>query len=142
MNERISREKFYAEAAKLVSERGICGRLKVGCVAISDGRIVATGYNGPLGGESHCSSGVCDITKPCERAIHAEANLIAFSASSGIPLKGCTLYVTHSPCLKCAELIIQAGIKKVVFLENFRSREGVELLDKHHIEVSLYNSKK
>jgi len=129
---RISRIDQYANIAKIISMRGSCERLQVGCVILKDNRIIATGYNGPLKGEKECSE-VCDVSKPCQRAVHAEQNAICFAAHQGISLEGSTLITTHSPCAHCAALIIQAGINKVYFIEEFRSTEGLELLEKHQI---------
>jgi dCMP deaminase len=133
---RISREEYYMAIAKISSLRGNCGRLQVGCAIISDGRVIVTGYNGPL--KNGCDLGKCDLNKPCTEAIHAEANAIAFSAKMGIPLKGSSMYLTHSPCLKCAELIIQAGIAEVVYNEEFRSNEGLLLLRNNNIQTVEY----
>ena len=115
--------------ALLISERGTCERLQVGAILVKDNRIIATGYNGPPPGLSECGQDVCDTSKPCTRAIHAEANLIAHCAKIGIATADTILYVTHSPCLKCAELIAQAGIRKVVFGSKFRDDGGIKLLE-------------
>ena len=133
---RISRDELAMRVALLISQRGTCGRLQVGAVLIKDNRIIATGYNGPPPGLAECADEVCDISKPCTRAIHAEANLIAHCSKLGIPTENTTLYVTHSPCIKCAELIAQAGIKKVVFGLKFRDEEGLKLLLEMGIGVS------
>lgn len=115
--------------ALLIAQRGTCERLQVGAVLIQDKRIIATGYNGPPPGLTECSGEVCDINKPCTRAIHAEANLIAHCAKLGISTADTTLYVTHSPCIKCSELIAQAGIRKVIFGSKFRDDAGIRLLE-------------
>jgi dCMP deaminase len=135
-NFRISRENLYAEMAQLFAKRGSCRRLQVGCIAVKDGRVICTGYNGPPKGSHHCGEKLgCDITKPCTHAIHAEANMIAFAARNGIPLEGATIWTTHMPCIKCAELIIQTGFKEVRYLKEFRDTEGGELLNKCGIKV-------
>jgi dCMP deaminase len=110
----------------------------VGCVIAKEGRIIATGYNGPLGGTEHCNSENCDLDKACEHALHAEANAIAFSAKKGIALEGSVLWCTHGPCKKCAELIVQAGVIEVNYLKPYRSSEGVNLLIKNQIIVRGY----
>ncbi len=138
---RITRDNLYTEIAKLFSQRSTCGRLQVGCVITRDGRIIASGYNGPTkGNERVWNTSVCgcDLSKPCTKAIHAEANAIAYSARNGIALMGTTLYCTHSPCLKCAELIVQAGISEVIFIEHFRDQEGLQLLKANSIVVRKY----
>lgn len=141
---RITRDKLYTEIAQLFSQRSTCGRLQVGCVITRDGRIIASGYNGPpkfrppdgrylvKGSTEICK---CDLEKPCERSIHAEANAISYSARNGIALEGTTMYCTHSPCSKCAELIIQAGIAQVVFVEHFRDEAGLQLLKDNNIQI-------
>lgn len=135
MTKRIKREALHIQTARLYSLRGTCSRLQVGAVAVREGRIIATGYNGPLANEPHCSPEVCDTDCSCVRSIHAEANLITFCAKEGIALKGADLYVTHSPCIKCAELIIASGLTRVYFLDYFRSSEGIEKLLTTHVQV-------
>ena len=134
-SERITREELLIQIAALIAKRSTCGRLHVGCVIARDGRIVVTGYNGPVKGEAHCKEYGCDLEESCQRAIHAEANAIAYAARFGIPLEGCEIYCTHAPCLKCAELIIQAGIRDVIFLEDFRTNLGIEKLLSNSIGV-------
>lgn len=130
--ERISRDTLYIATASLMSLRGTCKRMKVGCVITSkDNRIIATGYNGSL--DKHCT--LCDLSKPCTEAIHAEANAIAYAAKKGIPLDGSIIYCTHSPCLKCAELIIQSGIKKVVYSKPYRDQTPKILLESNMVEL-------
>lgn len=139
MKTRITRDELYIEVANSFAKRGTCARLQVGAVAVFDGRIICTGYNGALkNGRNPSHSCNCDTTKPCEKAIHAEANLISFAAKNGIALQGSTLYVTHSPCLKCSELIIQSGIVSVVYDSKFRDQSGIELLTKNHIFIKEF----
>lgn len=138
MDKRISRDELHMEIAILYSKRATCKRGGVGAVAIKDKRVIASGYNGPAPGSPHCSDDTCDINSPCKRAIHAEANLIAFCAKFGIPLMGATLFVTSSPCLKCAELIIQSGISEVVYKDNFRDISGLKLLFANNIKITVY----
>ena len=131
---RISRAILNMSIAFLVSKRGTCLRAKVGCVITQDHRIIATGYNGGLIDEE-CKD-TCDITVGCKHAVHAEANAISFSAKLGIILEKATLYCTHQPCYECAKLIIQAGIKEVLYCLPYRLTEGIELLKDHHIKIS------
>lgn len=137
---RITRQDVYARVAEVFALRGTCQRLQVGCVAVNDGRIIATGYNGSLKTDRFFEQGKCscDITKPCQKAIHAEANLISYSAKNGIALKDTILYVTHSPCLKCAELIIQSGIKEVYYGEEFRDDAGLKFLNDNGVPTCKY----
>lgn len=116
---------IFIETALLFAERATCERRKVGAVITINKRIVATGYNGPLPNHPHCSPELCDTTKNCKRAIHAEANAIMFAAREGISLMGGHLYATVSPCRKCAELIILSGIDKVFFKHIYREGEDM-----------------
>ncbi len=137
--ERITREDLYMGIAHLFSRRSTCQRLQVGCTIIKDGRVICSGYNGALKSVTHLGGMCkCNIDKPCTQAIHAEANAIAFAAKEGISLKGAWLYCTHSPCIKCAELIIQAGITVVQYGEEFRDREGLELLTINGVNINKY----
>ena len=130
---RISRAEYFINSALLVSLRSGCERMAVGAVIVADNRIIATGYNGPAKGLS-CKIGQCNPQETCTHAIHAEANAIYFSAKMGIPLKDTIIYCTHSPCKKCAEAIIQAGIVRVYYLKEYRSIEGSELLKAANID--------
>lgn len=120
MRERITRTQLYLQIAGLIALRGTCDRAQVGCVITQNNRIVSTGYNGPLPGQSPCAE-VCDTTCSCERAVHAEANAVASAAKEGISLNGATLYCNYSPCTKCAELIIQSGITTVIYEKLYHS---------------------
>jgi len=113
--DRPSRDLTYLKMAELMALRGTCKRAKVGCVIAVDNRVVVVSYNGALPNHEHCTDTICNSSAPCLNSVHAEANAIYFAAKKGIPLEGGTIYVTHSPCNKCAEAIIQAGIKKVIF---------------------------
>ena len=111
-----------------------CTRKKVGSVLSKDGRIVSIGYNGtPAGckdntGEYLDSAG--DIVSS-NKIIHAEANSILFAAKNGISTKDCILYVTLSPCVECSKMIIQSGIKEVVYSEEYRDRSGIDFLSEY-----------
>jgi dCMP deaminase len=136
MVERISRADLYINSALLVALRGTCARAQVGCVIVKDGRIISSGYNGALG--KHDCTQTCNISESCKKAIHAEANAIYFAANKGISLEGASLYCSHSPCIKCAEAIIQAGIQKVVYLETYKDTEPLEILGYAGVEVSQH----
>jgi dCMP deaminase len=127
IKERITRDELYLRIAHLIALRGTCQRLQVGCVITSkENRIISTGYNGPLPSDEHCLK--CDLTKSCTDAVHAEQNAIAYAAKAGISLEGSTLYLTHNPCITCAKLIIQSGIKVVKYSNLFRDVSGIEIL--------------
>lgn len=121
--------------AKLFSMRSVCRRGHNGCVLVRDKRIISTGYNGPPQGDSHCTDDTCDITKPCLRSIHAEANAVYFAAKHGVNLRGAQAYCTSAPCLKCAEALYASGISEVYYYQDYRSSEGLDFLGAHKVEV-------
>jgi Deoxycytidylate deaminase len=124
-------EKFdqrYLEMAEVWARNSYCKRRQVGALLVKDRMIISDGYNGtPSGFENNCED-ESGATKPY--VLHAEANAITKVAKSGNSSQGATLYVTASPCLECAKLIIQAGIKRVVYKDEYRLMDGVELLKK------------
>ncbi len=125
-------KKVLMDAAYLWAEESYCKRNKVGAVLAKDGRILATGYNGALSGlPNNCEDG--ESTLP--QIVHAEQNVICFAAKHGISTENCDLYVTLSPCVTCAKLIVQSGIKRVIFDEEYRDTEGVKLLVSAGIEI-------
>lgn len=128
MKERISREEMLMEMAITASKRSTCLRKDVGAVIARDGRVLSVGYNGAPSGQPHCTPQTCNTSAPCERAVHAEANAIAFAAKAGISTDGAELYATVSPCPYCAKLIINSGIRKVWYLEEYRDKSGIHLL--------------
>ncbi len=118
---RISRNDLNMNMALLVSKRATCLRAEVGAIILLDGRVASTGYNGPLPNTEHCDDHVCDLSKPCTRAVHAEANAIYNAARQGIPLEGAEMFCTYRPCEKCFEAIVQSGIKKVFYLHEYKT---------------------
>lgn len=138
-HKRLSRDEVYMATAYLFASRNICGRLDVGAVAVRDKRIIATGYNGPLliDGDGKCD---CSKSQPCEEAIHAEANLISFASKHGVVLEGATLYLTHFPCRKCQELIVQSGIGAIVFHQDYRIMDS-KVLDFKNILIRRYEGR-
>src|SRR5690606_28969976 len=128
---RIGRDALLMEMARLLAKRSTCTRRQVGALAAIEGRVLATGYNGVPSGQIHCiSRGYCVTGKDggCQESVHAEANLVAFAAKHGIPLRGATVYTTCAPCIDCAKLLINAGIVRVVYGESYRDPRGLELL--------------
>ncbi|NJO89735.1 MAG: dCMP deaminase family protein [Chloroflexia bacterium] len=126
-------DKRYLDMAKIWAENSYCKRRKVGALIVKDKMIISDGYNGtPSGFENICED-ENNKTKPY--VLHAEANAITKVAKSNNSSDGATLYVTTSPCLECAKLIIQAGILRVVFTERYRLDEGVKLLERAGIEI-------
>ena len=134
MSTQPSRELIYTQVASLIALRGTCQRMKVGCVITKNNRIISSGYNGPLSTESPCEMH-CNTLEGCTHAIHAEENAIMNAAQLGINLFMATLYCTHSPCVRCARQIVQAGIARVVYLEPYRDILPFEILKRAGIEV-------
>lgn len=124
---------MFMEIAQVVSKRSTCSRKQVGCVLVKDNRVVCIGYNGVLPNMPE-SMGIDEEGN--SHTVHAEANVIAFCAKNGIPTDGTTLFTTLSPCEKCAELVIQAGIKEVYFHEYYRNTDGINLLIMNNINVT------
>lgn len=116
---------MLVEMANVVAKRSTCNRLHVGAVIARDGRTLATGYNGPPSGFPHCRHGNGGI---CEESIHAEANAVAFAARYGTAIEGAEMYVTHSPCVGCAKLLINAGLSCVYFETLYRDPSGIVML--------------
>lgn len=121
--------------AWLLSKRSTCERGQVGAVIVKDDRIISTGYNGAPPGMPHCIDVGCDMEDGCQRAIHAEANAIAFAARNGVSVHEASVYCTHSPCIACAQLMLSAGIVAYYYVREYRLRTGLELLDKGNLIV-------
>ena len=122
----------YLAMARIWSLNSYCVRRQVGALMVKDKMIISDGYNGtPSGFENVCEDG--DVTKPY--GLHAEANAISKVAKSNNSSMGATMYITASPCIECAKLIIQAGISRVVYSEEYRSSEGVDLLRRAGVKV-------
>lgn len=123
----------YLEMAAVWAKNSYCQRRKVGAIIVKDRMIISDGYNGtPSGFENVCED-ENGVTKPY--VLHAEANAITKVAKSGNSSLGATMYVTASPCVECAKLIIQAGIKRVVYDEEYRVADGLNLLRRAGVEV-------
>ena len=123
----------YLKMAGIWAQNSYCKRRKVGALLVKDKMIISDGYNGtPSGFENECED---ENNKTKSYVLHAEANAITKVAKSGNNSLGATLYVTSSPCLECSKLIIQAGISRVVFTENYRLEDGINLLKRAKIEV-------
>ena len=123
----------YLRMARIWAENSYCQRRQVGALVVKNKMIISDGYNGtPSGFENICED-EAGITKPY--VLHAEANAITKLARSGNNSEDSTLYVTASPCIECAKLIIQAGIRRVVYGEKYRLTDGIDLLKRAGIEV-------
>lgn len=132
------KDSFYLNMALGVAEHSKCKRMKVGAVLVKDGDIIGTGYNGPP--RKH-EPDVCECQKTgetLEHVIHAEVNAILCAGRNGRSTEGTTLYLTLSPCSRCAALIVQAGVRRVVFLKEYRHSCGLDLLSEHGITTEQY----
>lgn len=160
MTDRPTRDHVLMEMAKLTATRSTCSRRQVGVVIAHEGRVLSTGYNGAPAGMEHCDhscdcgglgsrvgrvkshSGLhytdCASEQPCTISVHAEANAIAFAARHGVKLEWATLVTTCSPCLACAQLVINAGIKEVIFREPYRDNAGINLLENARLSLINY----
>lgn len=125
----------YLRMARIWAENSYCRRRQVGALIVKDRMIISDGYNGtPSGMENVCEDDD-DVTKPY--VLHAEANAITKIARSGNSSDQATLYVTAAPCLECAKLIIQAGIRRVIYSQPYRLDEGLRLLQRAGIDAQL-----
>ena len=138
MTNRKSWKEYFMEITSLVASRSTCDRAFVGCLLVNDdNRIVSTGYNGSVKKNPHCDDiGHKMRDNHCIATIHAEMNALLYCAKEGISVKNCTAYVTHFPCLNCTKALIQAGIKKIYFQNDYRVDDyAMELLNINLIEI-------
>ncbi|MGB2579773.1 dCMP deaminase [Elusimicrobium simillimum] len=156
-----NKHKLFINMAELIADQSTCCRMKVGAVLVKDSRVISIGYNGVASGQAHCEDCFKDIYAEKFAAkypqseeffksrdffdahgefsnnneLHAEQNAILFAAKNGISTAGATVYVTWSPCINCAKVIVAAGIERVYFKELYdRSQEGIVFLAKNGIE--------
>ena len=128
-------DRRYLRMAKIWAENSYCQRRQVGCLVVKDKMIISDGYNGtPSGFENVCED-ENGVTKPY--VLHAEANAITKIARSGNNSDGATLYVTDAPCIECSKLIIQAGIRRVLYGRQYRLSDGIDLLKQAGIDVEF-----
>lgn len=129
----------YMRMARIWAENSYCKRRQVGALIVKERMIISDGYNGtPSGFENNCED---EENRSLPYVLHAEANAITKVARSNNSSEGATLYVTASPCMECAKLIIQSGIKRVVYAEEYRLTDGVDLLREAGIEVERIDEK-
>lgn len=132
-NKQFLLDQRYLRMASIWAQNSYCKRRQVGALLVKDKMIISDGYNGtPSGFENNCED-ENNLTFPY--VLHAEANAITKVAKSNNSSNEATLYVTSSPCLECSKLIIQAGIKRVVFFNNYHKEDGINLLKKANIEI-------
>lgn len=141
---RPSWDEYFLGIVELIKERSTCLRRQVGAVVVKDKRILTTGYNGAPAGCRHCEEVGClrqSLNVPSGerhelcRAAHAEQNAIAQAAMYGVSINGGTIYVTAQPCVICTKLIINSGIKRVVYKGDYPDALSLQLLDEAGIEV-------
>ena len=141
---RPSFDEYFMNIVELVKTRSTCLRRQVGALIVMEKRILTTGYNGAPSGLPHCAEVGClreklkvpsgERHELC-RGLHAEQNAIIQAALFGVPIKGATLYVSCQPCMLCAKMIINAGIKRVVFKAEYPDEPSLELLEEAGLEI-------
>jgi len=132
-------DKPMMATAFLWSNMSFCKKLKVGCVISKNNRIISVGYNGTLNFQNNTCCDEIDgklVTK--KEVQHAERNAMDICAKEGIPLKGCTMYITHAPCIECAKSIYSSGITSVIYKNKYKITEGIDLLQSVGVEVVQY----
>ena len=141
---RPSWDEYFMAIAKIIGTRSSCDRLRAGAVLVKDNRIIATGYNGAPPGLSNCDEiGHMIEERHCVRTIHAEHNAILQSAKlSGTSTDGATLYMKYIPCIHCSKYIVAAGIKRIVYVEDYRASIAVEYLKEAGVGVDKYQENK
>lgn len=144
MNNRPSWDTYFLKIAELVATRSTCIRRQVGAVIVKDKRILTTGYNGAPSGVSHCTQIGCLREKynvpsgqrhELCRGLHAEQNAIIQGAVMGVQIKGGTIYVTHQPCILCAKMLINSGIKRIVYKGDYPDELSLNLLEEAGVEL-------
>ncbi|SDN01000.1 ComE operon protein 2 [Sediminibacillus halophilus] len=135
--ERISWNQYFMAQSHLLALRSTCQRLMVGATIVRDKRIIAGGYNGSVSGSVHCiDEGCYVIDGHCVRTVHAEINALLQCAKFGVATDGAELYVTHFPCLQCCKSIIQSGIRKVYYAEDYKNHPyAIELFQDAGVET-------
>ena len=127
----------YLRMAMIWAENSYCRRRQVGCLVVKDKRIISDGYNGTPSGFDNICEDNNNVTLPF--VLHAEANAITKLARSHNNSDGATLYVTDAPCIECSKLIIQAGIKRIVYSHPYRLSDGIDLMRRAGIEIKCIN---
>jgi dCMP deaminase len=143
--QRPSWPEYFMSIAKLVASRSTCMRRSVGAVLVKGKRILATGYNGAPTGIRHCKEVGC-LRESLEinpgerhelcRGLHAEQNVIIQAAYYGVTTRGTTIYSTHKPCIICSKMLINAGIKRIIYLEGYPDTLADKMLDEANIELT------
>jgi dCMP deaminase len=147
-HQRPSWDQYFMEITALVASRSTCLRRRVGAVIVKDKRILATGYNGAPAGLAHCAETGClrqrlgvasgEKHELC-RAIHAEQNAIIQAAGFGSPMTGATVYITHHPCSLCTKMLINAGIRRIVYRQGYPDELSVRMLKETRLKVDQWS---
>jgi dCMP deaminase len=146
MMERPSWDDYFMDIARLVAHRSTCLRRQVGAVMVKSKHVLATGYNGTPSGITHCSETGClrdQLKVPSGerhelcRGLHAEQNAIIQAARHGIDIHGATLYCTHSPCIICSKMLINAGIKQIVYIHGYPDQMSLDMIGEAGIETRV-----
>lgn len=138
--DRLSRPELFMRIAHLFGQRATCPRAQVGVVAVKDGRIVASGYNGAPSGMPHCFDVGCDMRDGhCARSVHAEANMVSWAARTGTPLEDTDIYCVYEPCETCAKLLINIGINSFSYNRAYGDHKGIELFRPQFIRIGRVN---
>lgn len=145
---RPSWDEYFMDMLEVIKTRSTCVRRQVGAVITKDNRIISTGYNGAPKGLKHCTKETCirlkNNIKSGERhelcrATHAEQNAIISAATMGVSIEGATIYITCSPCILCSKMLINAGIKRIVYKGDYPDKFSIELLEEAGIELVKYD---
>jgi Deoxycytidylate deaminase len=146
--DRPGMDDYFMEIASVVAKRSTCLHNQVGALFVKNKRILTTGYNGAPAGLDHCDVVGCarenvesGTRHELCRAVHAEQNAIIQAAMHGISIEGATLYCTHQPCILCAKMMINARVKKVVYMQSYPDQTALDFLQQAGIEVQRLNEK-
>lgn len=140
-------DKYFMDLLEVIKTRSTCTRRQVAAIIVKDKQIISTGYNGAPKGIFHCDQVGC-LREKLEipsgerhelcRGIHAEQNAIIQASVHGVSIEGCEIYITCSPCVLCSKMLINAGIKKIIFKGDYPDKLSLDLLDEAGIEVVKY----
>lgn len=135
--ERVSWKQYFMAQCHLIAQRSTCTRLMVGAVIVRNNRIIASGYNGSVADGTHCIDDGCYVVdNHCIRTVHAEANALLQCARFGIPSENTELYITHYPCIHCCKQLIQAGVKKVYYANDYRNHDlAIQLFKESNVNT-------
>ena len=148
LSERRSWTKYFMDITYLVAQRSTCLRRSVGCIAVRDRRLLATGYNGAPSGVAHCSETGCLRQKlgipsgqrhEICRGVHAEQNVIIQAATHGISLSGAELYCTTFPCFICSKMLINCGIRTIVIAESYPDELSAQIFAEASVKIMRYD---